>query len=82
MGAYLVFFPSAPIRTLILIPPIILWPRLPAWILLVLWFASQFFLSPGSGVAWVAHVAGFAFGALFGLLLGPRRSEVGTTFAR
>jgi membrane associated rhomboid family serine protease len=72
MGAYLVFFPRAPIRTLILIPPIILWPRVPAWALLVVWFVSQFFLSPGSGVAWVAHVAGFAFGALVGMVVGSR----------
>ena len=64
MGAYLVWFPRAPIRTLILVPPIVLWPRLPAWTLLVFWLASQFFVSPGSGVAWVAHVGGFAFGAL------------------
>jgi membrane associated rhomboid family serine protease len=66
MGAYLVLFPRAPIRTLILIPPIILWPRLPAWALLLFWFGSQFFISPGSGVAWVAHVGGFIFGALVG----------------
>jgi membrane associated rhomboid family serine protease len=66
MGAYLVIFPRVPIRTLILIPPIILWPRLPAWALLLFWFGSQFFVSPGSGVAWVAHVGGFIFGAMVG----------------
>jgi membrane associated rhomboid family serine protease len=82
MGAYLVFFPRAPIRTLILVPPIILWPRVPAWLLLLVWFGSQFFLSPGSGVAWVAHVAGFAFGALVGWIVGPRRSPVGTALSR
>ncbi len=69
MGAYLVFFPHARVRTLILVPPIILWPRIAAWVLLLVWFVSQFFLSPGSGVAWVAHVAGFAFGALIGWAL-------------
>jgi membrane associated rhomboid family serine protease len=82
MGTYLVFFPRAPIRTLILIPPIILWPRLPAWVLLTVWFVLQFVLSPGSGVAWVAHVAGFAFGAVVGWLLGPRRTPVRTTGSR
>jgi membrane associated rhomboid family serine protease len=64
MGVYLVFFPRAPIRTLILIPPVILWPRLPAWILLAFWFVSQFFVSPGSAVAWPAHVGGFLFGVV------------------
>jgi membrane associated rhomboid family serine protease len=72
MGAYLVLFPRAPIRTLILIPPIILWPRLPAWALLLFWFGSQFFISPGSGVAWVAHVGGFIFGALVGWVFRGR----------
>jgi membrane associated rhomboid family serine protease len=72
MGAYLVTFPRSPVRTLILIPPIILWPRLPAWILLLFWFGSQFFVSPTEGVAWVAHVAGFAFGAAVGLAWGGR----------
>ena len=71
MGAYLVFFPRAPVRTLILFPPIILWPRVPAWALLLVWFVSQFFLSPGSGVAWVAHVTGFAIGALTAWVIGP-----------
>jgi membrane associated rhomboid family serine protease len=66
MGVYLVNFPRVPIRTLILIPPIVLWPRLPAWALLLFWLGSQFFLSPSSGVAWVAHVAGFVFGMVIG----------------
>ena len=68
MGVYLVYFPRAPIRTLILIPPLILWPRVPAWLLLILWFVSQFFVSPGSAVAWTAHVGGFLFGAGVGWL--------------
>ena len=68
MGAYLVYFPRAPIRTLILVPPLILWPRVPAWLLLVAWFVSQFFVSPGSAVAWTAHVGGFLFGAGVGWL--------------
>ena len=79
MGAYLVLFPRARIRTLILVPPIILWPRLAAWVVLAFWFVSQFFLSPGSGVAWVAHVAGFAFGVLLAWALGPRPAAVPAT---
>ncbi len=64
MGAYLIWFPWARIRTLLLIGVVPLWPRLPAAILLVLWFLMQFFTVPGSGVAWVAHVGGFVFGAV------------------
>ena len=62
MGAYLIWFPWARIRTLLLIGIIPLWPRLPAAVLLTVWFLMQFFTVPGSGVAWVAHVGGFAFG--------------------
>jgi membrane associated rhomboid family serine protease len=68
MGAYLVFFPRAPINSLILIPPIVLFRRIQARWLLLFWIASQFLLSPGSGVAWTAHVGGFAFGVLVGLV--------------
>jgi membrane associated rhomboid family serine protease len=76
MGAYLVWYPRARIQTLFF-PLVVFWFRIQArWVLLI-WFVLQFFTSPNSGVAWVAHVAGFAFGAAFGLLLGPPRREVG-----
>jgi membrane associated rhomboid family serine protease len=39
--------------------------------LLAFWFVLQFFTSDNSGVAWVAHVGGFVFGVLAGLLIGP-----------
>ena len=68
MGAYLVWFPWARVRTLFFLFIIPLFPRVPAAILLVLWFASQFAIDVGSGVAWMAHVAGFAFGVLVGLV--------------
>jgi membrane associated rhomboid family serine protease len=64
MGVYLVLFPNAPINTLILFPPIILFRKISAKWLLSIWLLSQFFLSPGSGVAWMAHVGGFIFGCL------------------
>ena len=34
--------------------------------------ASQFFVAPTQGVAWVAHVGGFLFGALVALLFRNR----------
>jgi membrane associated rhomboid family serine protease len=66
MGAYLVWFPRAPVLTLI--PPFFLLPIRARWFL-VIWFAFQFLTDPNSGVAWVAHVAGFLFGAAIGLLV-------------
>ena len=66
MGAYLVQFPSA--RVVTILPPFFFWPfRLPAWTMLIAWFVLQFYTDPASGVAWVAHVAGFGFGAIVGL---------------
>lgn len=66
MGAYLVWFPQAPVRTLVIIViPLIL--RIRARWVLGFWFVLQFFTSPNSGVAWAAHVGGFVFGALVGL---------------
>ena len=43
---------------------------LPAGILLAIWFGSQFLtaFNPNSGVAWLAHVGGFIFGGLVGLV--------------
>ncbi len=66
MGAYFVLYPNAPILTLILffIPFI---RRISAKWLLGFWFVSQFLLAQ-PGVAWAAHVGGFLFGVLAGLL--------------
>jgi membrane associated rhomboid family serine protease len=69
MGAYLVWFPRAPVTTLIILVIIPLVVRIDAMWLLVLWFISQFFTAPDSSVAWVAHVAGFVFGAAIAFLV-------------
>lgn len=72
MGAYLVLFPRARINTLL--PLFFIWTfvRLSAWIVLGLWFVFQFFTSPDTGVAWMAHVGGFVFGAIAIFILGGR----------
>jgi membrane associated rhomboid family serine protease len=71
MGAYLVLFPNVRIRTLFLFLLILIRDVRAKW-LLGFWFVFQFFTNPSAGVAWVAHVGGFAFGALVALLLGSR----------
>jgi len=84
MGAYFWFYPHARVETLI--PPFIFGPifALPALVFLGWWFFLQFFngaLSLGmtgrqfSGVAWWAHVGGFAFGFLICLSAYPRRKR-------
>jgi membrane associated rhomboid family serine protease len=59
------------VKTLIIFY-IILFRQIPAKWLLGAWFVLQFFTGANSGVAWVAHVGGFAFGALVALLLRNR----------
>jgi len=70
MGAYLVLWPRARILTVV---PLLLFfvIYLPAGVVLGLWFGLQFFTNPNEGVAWVAHVGGFAAGALLTLALRP-----------
>jgi membrane associated rhomboid family serine protease len=72
MGAYLVWYPNVRIRTMIFVL-IIFFTEVRAKWLLAFWFVLQFFTGSDSGVAWIAHVAGFVFGALVGLLIGPGR---------
>ncbi|HVL07415.1 MAG TPA: rhomboid family intramembrane serine protease [Acidimicrobiales bacterium] len=72
MGAYLVLFPSVRIRSLIILFVIVLFRDIPAKWLLGIWFVTQFFTNPNEGVAWVAHVGGFVFGALVAFFLRER----------
>jgi membrane associated rhomboid family serine protease len=76
MGAYLMWFPRARVFSIVVFVPV----YLPASLLLGVWFFTQFLTDPNSGVAWVAHVAGFTFGALVALALrdshGPSSRRV------
>lgn len=74
LGAYLVLFPRA--RILTVIPPFFFfffW--LPATIYLGYWIFLQFVyaLSGLPGVAWWAHIGGFALGILLMLMMRPKR---------
>ncbi|MDT4891074.1 MAG: hypothetical protein QOE97_109 [Pseudonocardiales bacterium] len=81
LGAYLVLWPRA--RVWSLVPFLFFIPlRLPAWLVLGLWFVLQWAYASGAavsnagGVAYLAHVVGFVFGALVGLAV---RRKGGTT---
>lgn len=65
MGAYAVWFPTAKVRTIV----VVMLVRLPAIVPLVVWLGSQFFIGPDEGVAWMAHVGGFVFGAIVALIV-------------
>ena len=72
MGAYLVLFPNVRIRSLLILLVLVLIRDIPAKWLLGFWFVTQFFTNPNEGVAWVAHVGGFVFGAVVALFLRDR----------
>jgi rhomboid family protein len=69
MGAYIVWWPHA--RVLSLIPILFFFGfiELPAAVVLGIWFVTQFFTNPNEGVAWLAHVGGFAAGAAIAFAL-------------
>ena len=69
LGAYLVLFPFARVKTLIFIVIFITVIRIPALVLLGLWILMQVAngmaqSGAGGGVAWFAHIGGFAAGML------------------
>ncbi len=68
LGAYVYLFPRARVRCLWILIFYVTFIDLPAWLLLGLWFVSQFFLPLGSGVAWMAHVGGFVTGIVLALI--------------
>ncbi len=69
MGAYALWFPNAPVRTLVFY---FLRDISAKWFLGI-WFVTQFFTGTESGIAWVAHVGGFVFGVLVALVVRETR---------
>ncbi|GBE05373.1 MAG TPA: rhomboid family intramembrane serine protease [Nitrospirae bacterium] len=82
LGAYLLLFPHAKVRTIVILVFFIQVVRLPALFVIGLWIAIQFInglLSAGAapgggGVAWFAHIGGFISGVLLiKVFLGSRK---------
>jgi membrane associated rhomboid family serine protease len=79
LGAYFVLFPGARVLTLIFF----IIREIPAFWFLGIWFVLQVWTGglalehpqSGGGVAFFAHIGGFAFGVVTGLLLVARRRE-------
>ncbi len=73
LGAYLVTFPGARVRCIIILGYLIRWVTLPSALVLGMWFVLQLFSGIGSlsyisedagGVAYFAHIGGFVAGIL------------------
>ena len=83
LGAYLVAYPHARVRSLVFLGFFVRVVDIPAGVLLGFWFLLQILssLAGGAGVAWWAHIGGFAFGALWFLgrrALTPRNRRTAT----
>ena len=80
MGAYIVLYPKAKVNVLVPIFILLTVVQMSAIVVLGIWFLYQFLIGAPdiagvgdhSGVAWMAHVGGFVFGAVGILLLGGR----------
>jgi membrane associated rhomboid family serine protease len=79
LGAYFVLYPNSTVRGLVVIFPV----QLSAWFFLGAWFLYQLIeanfglfgaTANGGGVAFFAHVGGFAFGVIVAFVLGGRGS--------
>lgn len=80
LGAYLLLFPRARVLTLVPIWIFLRFIQLPAWLLLLFWFAMQLLsglvvlgVNVTGGVAFWAHVGGFVAGILLILPFKKRR---------
>lgn len=85
LGAYVVMFPRSQVRVMLLIGFFAVVRRVTAIIFLGVWFAMQFFSGIASlgaetaqtgGVAVWAHVGGFVFGLVVGLLFRGRAQDL------
>jgi membrane associated rhomboid family serine protease len=82
LGAYLLLFPRARVLTLVLLPFFFTTLRMPAMLLLLLWFAVQLISDlavpdGGASVAFRAHIGGFLTGMLLVPLLKRRDVSLG-----
>ncbi len=80
MGAFLVTYPTDQIRTVVVFGIFVKIAYIPAVVLIGLWFVSQLFSQVGSlmtaqsdGVAYMAHIGGFIFGATMARLFEERQ---------
>jgi membrane associated rhomboid family serine protease len=82
MGAFLITYPRDRIRTLLFLGWFVTVTVIPAAVLIGIWFLLQLFSQVGSvaqaqsqsgGVAYMAHVGGFIFGAIAARLFEDRR---------
>jgi membrane associated rhomboid family serine protease len=89
LGGYIVLYPRARVLTVVFIILLFTVIELPAYVMLIIWFAEQAVFGAakltnptggGGGVAYFAHVGGFIFGLLAIRLLATRRKQTTPRF--
>jgi membrane associated rhomboid family serine protease len=85
LGGYIRIYPRARVLTLVFIIFFFTVIELPAWVILGIWFAEQAVFGAanlttptggGGGVAYFAHIGGFAFGLLAITLFATKRKKI------
>ena len=83
LGAYLVFFPHHTVKTLVPFFGFLTVMNIPAFAMLLLWLLTQFVSGFGSiasaqigGVAWWAHIGGFAIGWIIAKMYRTRKEAL------
>jgi len=85
LGGYILLYPRARVVTVVFIVFLFTLIELPAWLMLGLWFLEQAVVGAGQlanptggggGVAYFAHIGGFAFGLLAIRLFAQRRKRL------
>lgn len=82
LGAYLVQFPRARIKTILIIIIFVKIIRLPAYIVLIYWISLQLLsayaeygngIDTSGGIAWFAHIGGFFSGLILVMVMKKRK---------
>ena len=88
LGAYMILWPRARILTLIWLFYFIRLAHIPAKYMLGIWFFYQLLMSTASlggaegGVAWLAHVGGFAYGWVWFKFIASKRRPMHYSWER
>ena len=91
LGAYIVMFPRAQVKVLLLLGFFVIVRRITAVVFLGVWFAMQFLTglaglgvetAEAGGVAVWAHIGGFLFGVVIGFLFRDRAKDLTLEYER
>lgn len=83
LGAYMILYPRARVVILFWFIIFIRFIRVPAFLVLGIWFIMQLsgvLQTPDAGIAWYAHIGGFVAGIILIISLGKHRKQQSRRF--